>query len=472
VAVTQPPISPPLPVEQLGRVHFIGIGGAGMSGIARIMLARGLPVSGSDAKDSVALTALRALGAEVHVGHAAEHVGAVDTVVISTAIRKANVELVEAQRRGLRVIHRAGALASVMVGRLAVAVAGTHGKTTTTSMLTVAIQHCGADPSFAIGGNLNESGANAHNGSGDVFIAEADESDGSFLLYSPTAAIVTNVEADHLDHYGTAEAVSEAFDRFADRVQPGGFLITCADDDGARVLATAARARGVDVRTYGESADADLRLVEVTTRGTGSFEAVARGRRLGRVRLRLPGRHNLLDAAAALQMGLGLGFPLDRLREGLESFSGTRRRFELKGVAGGVRVYDSYAHHPTELAADLAAARDVAEGGRVVVVFQPHLYSRTSFFAAEFGAALGLADEVVVMDIFAAREDSVPGVTGALVAAAVPLSPPHLVYEPSWSAVAAHLAQRARPGDLVLTCGAGDVTMIGPEVLALLDVGR
>ncbi|MGZ4609190.1 MAG: UDP-N-acetylmuramate--L-alanine ligase [Actinomycetes bacterium] len=469
MAVTQPVTAPPLPAEQLGRVHFIGIGGAGMSGIARIMLARGLPVSGSDAKDSVALAALRALGATVHVGHAAEHVGDADTVVISTAIRAANPELLEAQRRGLRVIHRAGALASVMVGRRAVAVAGTHGKTTTTSLLTVAIQHCGADPSFAIGGNLNESGANAHNGSGDVFIAEADESDGSFLLYSPTAAIVTNVEPDHLDHYGTPEAVAAAFDQFADRIPLGGFLVTCADDEGARVLAAAARERGVDVRTYGESAGADLRLVEVVTRGVGgSFEAVAHGRRLGRIRLRLPGRHNLLNAAAALEVGLGLGFPLDRLREGLESFSGTRRRFELKGVAADVRVFDSYAHHPTELAADLAAGRDVAEGGRVIVVFQPHLYSRTSFFAAEFGAALGLADEVVVMDVYAAREDPVPGVTGALVAAAVPLPPEQVVYEPSWSAVAGHLAERAKPGDVVLTCGAGDVTMIGPEVLDLL----
>jgi UDP-N-acetylmuramate--alanine ligase len=468
VAVTVPVTSPSPPAEELGRVHFIGIGGAGMSGIARIMLARGLPVSGSDAKASVTLTALRALGARVHVGHSADHIGTADTVVISTAIRRANPELVEAQRRGLRVIHRAGALASVMVGRRAVAVAGTHGKTTTTSLLTVAVQNCGADPSFAIGGNLNESGANAHNGSGDVFIAEADESDGSFLLYSPTAAIVTNVEPDHLDHYGTAEAVAEAFDKFADRVPAEGFLVTCADDAGARVLAAAARARGIDVRTYGESPDADLRLIDVTTRGIGSFEAVQRGRRLGRVRLRLPGRHNLLNAAAALQVGLGLGFPLDRLREGLERFSGTRRRFELKGVAGDVRVYDSYAHHPTELAADLAAARDVAEGGRVVVVFQPHLYSRTAFFAAQFGAALAHADEVVVMDVYAAREDPVPGVTGALVAAAVPLPPQQVVYEPSWSAVAAHLAERAKPGDIVLTCGAGDVTMIGPEVLGLL----
>ena len=458
------------PADELGRVHFIGIGGAGMSGIARIMLARGLPVSGSDAKESVALAALRALGATIHVGHAGEHVGAADTVVVSTAIRAANPELAEAERRGLRVIHRAGALAAVMAGRRAVAVAGTHGKTTTTSLLTVAVQRCGADPSFAIGGNLNESGANAHNGTGDVFIAEADESDGSFVQYSPHAAVVTNVEPDHLDHYGTPEAVAAAFEDFVARIVPGGFLVACADDAGSAALAAFARPRGVDVRTYGEDADADLRLVDLRTLGLGSsFEAVARGRRLGRVTLRLPGRHNALNAAAALLTGMGLGFPVERLREGLAGFTGTRRRFEHKGSAGGVRVYDSYAHHPTELAADLAAARDVADGGRVVVVFQPHLFSRTQFFAADFGKALGLADEVVVMDVYAAREDPVPGVTGALVAAAVPLPPSHVVYEPSWSAVAGHLADRAKPGDIVLTCGAGDVTMIGPEVLERLE---
>ena len=462
------PVAVP-PAEALGTVHFIGVGGAGMSGIARILLARGLPVSGSDAKASVPLAALRALGATIHVGHHASQVGSADTVVVSTAIRDTNPELVAARQRGIPVIHRAQALASVMVGRRAVAVAGTHGKTTTTSLLTVALQHCGVDPSFAIGGNLNESGANAHNGSGDLFVAEADESDGSFLQYSPYAAVVTNVEPDHLDHYGTPEAVTAAFDAFAQRILPGGFLVTCLDDPGAARLAEVARGLGVDVRTYGESPDADLRVTELSLRGTGtSFVPVARGRRLDRVEVRIPGRHNALNAAAALATGMGLGYPVERLREGLASFAGTRRRFELKGVAAGVRVFDSYAHHPTELAADLSAARDVADGGRVVVVFQPHLFSRTRFFAEAFGAALALADEVVVMDVYAAREDPVPGVTGALVASAVPLPPQHVVYEPSWSAVAGHLAERAKPGDLVLTCGAGDVTMIGPEVLERL----
>ncbi|MGQ0624326.1 MAG: UDP-N-acetylmuramate--L-alanine ligase [Sporichthyaceae bacterium] len=457
--------------RELGRVHFVGIGGAGMSGIARILLARGVTVSGSDAKDSTALTALSALGARVHVGHDQAHLGDADTVVVSTAIRESNPEYTAARERGLRILPRAAALASVMAGRRAVAVAGTHGKTTTTSMLTVALQHCGADPSFAIGGSLNESGANAHDGSGDVFVAEADESDGSFLLYSPTAAIVTNVEADHLDHYGTAEAVDTAFERFSARVVPGGFLVVCADDPGSARLGTFAVAAGVDVRTYGTSGAADLRLDELSARPGGgySFTALANGRRLGPVELTVPGAHNALNAAAALAVGIGLGFSAAELREGLSGFSGTRRRFELKGTAGGVRVFDDYAHHPTEVAAVLRAARGVAVGGRIVVVFQPHRYSRTAAFTAEFGTALGLADQVVVMDVYGAGEDPIPGVSGAAVAAAVALPAGDVVFEPSWTQVPGRLCERAGVGDIVLTLGAGDVTMIGPEVLALLS---
>ncbi len=456
----------------LGRVHFVGIGGAGMSGIARILLARGQRVSGSDAKDSMALAALRALGATVHVGHDASHVHAVDTLVVSTAIRERNPELVAARERGLLVLPRAAALASVMAGRRAVAVAGTHGKTTTTSLLTVALQHCGADPSFAIGGQLNETGTNAHDGSGDIFVAEADESDGSFLLYRPHAAIVTNVEADHLDHYGTTEAVETAFVDFARRVETGGFLVACADDDGARRLATAARALGVRVCTYGEREDADVRVAATVLHGaTSRYEIAVRGRRLGAVHLQMPGRHNVLNATAALTAGLELGFGFDGLRAGLQAFAGTRRRFELKGSTGGVRVFDDYAHHPTEVRAVLTAAREVAGSGRVIVAFQPHLFSRTRNFAADFGAALGLADEVLVMEIFGAREDPIPGVTGAIVAAAVPLGE-HVVFEPSWSRVAGWLAARAEPGDIVLTLGAGDVTMVGAEVLAFLAEAR
>jgi UDP-N-acetylmuramate--alanine ligase len=462
-----------LPADQLGRVHFVGIGGAGLSGIARIMLARGIAVSGSDAKESRAVEGLRALGARCYVGHAAEQVHDVDTLVVSTAVREDNPEVVEARAQGLRLLPRSAALESVMRDRGVVAVAGTHGKTTTTSLLTVALQHCGADPSFAIGGELNESGSNAHDGSGELFVAEADESDGAFLVYSPYVALVTNVEADHLDNYGTEEAYRAAFVAFLDRIESGGLLVACIDDDGAAALVRTARARGLEVVTVGESADADVRAERLAFVGaTSTFTVVDRGRRLGEVHLRIPGRHYVLDALAALACGLRLGFAFPDLARGLGAFTGTRRRMELKGEAAGVLVYDSYAHHPREITGDLQAARALAGKGRVLVAFQPHMVSRTKAFGREMGVALGAADEVVVMDVYVAREDPEPGVTGALVADAVPLPPDRVVFEPSWSATAGHLVARARPGDLVLTLGAGDVTLLGPEVLRALGASR
>ena len=458
-----------LPAEALGRVHFVGIGGAGLSGIARIMLARGLTVSGSDAKQSLTLDALRALGATCYVGHDASQVRDADTLVVSTAVRETNPEVVEAQRLGLRMLPRSAALASVMQDRKVVAVAGTHGKTTTTSLLTVALQHCGADPSFAIGGELNESGSNAHDGSGELFVAEADESDGAFLVYSPYVGLVTNVEADHLDNWGTEEAYHAAFEEFLGRIDTAGFLVMCVDDEGAAELAVTARGRGLTVVTVGESDAADVRAAGVRFVGaTSTFTVIDRGRRLGEVRLQIPGRHYVLDALAALAAGLGLGFPFADLARGLGSFSGTRRRMELKGEAGGIRVYDSYAHHPNEIAGDLQAARSLAGEGRVLVAFQPHMVSRTKIFGAAMGRALGAADVVVVMDVYAAREDPEPGVSGALVADAVPLPPEAVVFEPRYASTAAHLVERARPGDVVLTLGAGDVTLLAPEVLAQL----
>ncbi len=325
-----------LPADQLGTVHFVGIGGAGLSGIARIMLARGITVTGSDAKESRAVEALRVLGATCHVGHAAEHLGDADTVVISTAVRETNPEVVEANRLGLRLLPRSAALQSVMQGRVVVAVAGTHGKTTTTSLLTVALQHCGADPSFAIGGDLNETGSNAHNGSGELFVAEADESDGAFLVYSPHAALVTNVEADHLDNYGTEEAYRAAFDIFIDRIDPAGFLVVCADDPGADRLGRTATERGLTVVRVGESEDAEVRAENVRFVGsTSTFTVVDRGRRLGEITLQIPGRHYVLDAMAALASGLRLGFAFRDLARGLAAFSGTRRRMELKGQVDG-----------------------------------------------------------------------------------------------------------------------------------------
>jgi UDP-N-acetylmuramate--alanine ligase len=457
--------------DALGRVHLMGVGGAGMSGIARILLARGVAVSGCDAKDATVLAPLRALGASVDIGHDPAHVESADTVIVSSAIRSDNPELAAARAAGRTVLPRAAALASVMADRTGLAVAGTHGKTTTTSMLTVAMHACGRDPSYAIGGDLNEPGSNAHNGSGGLFVAEADESDRSFLLLSPHGAVITNVEPDHLDNYKEAAAVHEAFAAFVARIDPDGVVLLGADDPGSRDLAPVARERGLRVRTFGLSETADVRIEGLQLAADGStFDLVAEGRRLGRVSLQVPGAYNAVNAAGALGLGLAIDLPFGEMARGLAGFAGVRRRFELKGVAGGVRVYDDYAHHPTEVStAALAAARGVAGSGRVIAVFQPHLYSRTATFAEAFGQALGGADIVVVMDIYAAREDPVPGVTGALIAQAVPLPDAQVHFEPSWAAVPGLVAGLARSGDTVVTIGAGDVTMIGPAVLDVLS---
>lgn len=458
-----------LPAESLGHVHFIGIGGAGLSGIARIMLARGIEVSGSDANDSATLEALRALGARCFVGHAAAHLDGADTVVASTAVREDNPEVLEAERLGVRLWPRSAAVESVMRGRRALAVAGTHGKTTTTSLLTVALQHCGADPSFAIGGELNAAGTNAHDGTGDYFVIEADESDGAFLVYSPFAAVVTNVEADHLDNWGTEEAYRGAFADFLERIDRAGFLVACVDDPGAAELAEIARSRGLKVIGVGETSVADLHASDLTFEGSSSTFTVSRGQTaLGEVRLQIPGRHYVLDALVALACGLELGFSFEEFATGLGTFTGTRRRMEYKGTESGVRVYDSYAHHPGEIAADLAAARSVAGDGRLLVIFQPHMVSRTKIFGTQMGEALGAADAVVVMDIYLAREAAEPGVTAQIVSDAVPLPPDAVVFEPDWDRVVGHVLDRARHGDMVLTLGAGDVTRLGPEILSAL----
>jgi UDP-N-acetylmuramate--alanine ligase len=464
----------PVPLDELGRVHFVGIGGAGMSGIARIMLARGTEVSGSDSGASAALDELAALGARVHVGHAAEQVGDADTLVVSSAIRDSNPEFAEARRRGLRVLHRAAALASLMFGRRVIAVTGTHGKTTTTSMITTVLLDTGTGPAYAIGGLLAATGTGAADGPGGDFVAEADESDGSFLMYAPDVAVVTNIEADHLDNYGTEQAYRASFADFLAKVKPGGLLVTSADDPGTRDLAGTAHALGVRVVTFGESADADYRVSRVTASGMETSLTIhyhsdnSKKPASAELRLGVPGHHNALNAAAAFAAAVELGTPPALAATALAGFRGAARRLEPKGEAGGVQVLDSYAHHPTELAADLRAARGITGGrGRVIAVFQPHLYSRTRIFAAEFGAALGLADEVVVLDVYAAREDPEPGVTGRLVADAVPGGAARYVAE--LGDIPKVVAALAAPGDLVLTMGAGDITRMGPLVLAEIE---
>ncbi|MGQ7295619.1 UDP-N-acetylmuramate--L-alanine ligase [Quadrisphaera sp. KR29] len=481
--------APVPPLEQLGAVHFVGVGGVGVSGVARVMLERGVAVSGSDAKELPVMDALRALGGRVAAGFDPARLAGARTVVAGSAIREDNPELVAARAAGLRVLHRSQGLAALMAGRRGVAVAGTNGKTTTTAMLVAVLVHAGADPSFAVGGELVGAGTNARHGGGDVFVAEADESDSSFLVYAPEVSVVTNVQADHLDHHGDYAGVQAAFAAFAARVLPGGVLVACADDAGSAALAASVRAAaaraGQDgdggaarrVVTFGASADADVRVSGADASGgriafdlraaAGAAGPHAPQGWSGRVQLAVPGWHNALDAAAAWAAAVALGTDPATARDGLEAFAGTRRRFEPRGGAAGVRVYDDYAHNPAKVAAAVATGRQVAGAGRLVVAFQPHLYSRTADFAAEFAEALSGADEVVVMDVYAAREDPVPGVTGALVADRV--SPPaRAVFEPDRAAAAPALVERARPGDLVLTIGAGDVTAVAGEVLALL----
>jgi UDP-N-acetylmuramate--alanine ligase len=429
--------------------------------------------------------ALRTQGARIGIGQRAENLDLFaeipSAVVISTAIKETNPELVAARERGIPVLHRAQALAALMEGHRVACIAGTHGKTSTTSMLTVALQHCRMDPSFAIGGDLNESGANAHHGGGGIFIAEADESDGSFLVYSPFVAVVTNVEPDHLDHHGTPEAYAAVFDSFVERIEPNGVLIICVDDQLAATLADKAERAGVRVRRYGRSVEsvsgaADLgpgdsglnvRVLDYTPRDNGGVVRISWNDGKLDVPVAVPGEHMALNAVAALLAGLELGAPLAGLTEGLSAFGGVRRRFEFKGRAHDVRVYDDYAHHPTEVNAQLVAARHIAGQGRLLVVFQPHLYSRTKIFAEEFARALGLADEVVVLDVYGARESPEPGVTGDLIAQQITGARVH--YEPAFDHAATLVANLAQPGDLVITMGAGDVTQLGPDIITELE---
>ncbi|MFD1826601.1 UDP-N-acetylmuramate--L-alanine ligase [Mumia zhuanghuii] len=458
------------PAEDLGTVHLIGIGGAGLSAIARIMLERGVSVQGSDAQDSPTLRALEADGAVVHVGQVADNLGDAQTVIASTAVRDDNSEIVAARARGLRLYPRSAGLQSVMIGRDVVAVAGTHGKTTTTSMLATALVRAGLDPSYAIGAPVASLGTNAHAGQGQWFVAEADESDGAFLVYEPYGAVVTNVDADHLDVWGTPEAYEAAFAEFVDRIDPAGFLVLCADDPGAAALAVRARRRGLRVISTGLSEGTDLRGVDLLTSGGGTSFTVVRGDdELGRVMLQVPGQHYVVDALGALAAALECGATFADAAAGLAAYSGASRRMELIGEGDGVRVYDSYAHHPVEIAGDLQAARALAGGARVLVAFQPHLVSRTRIFGAAMGRALGAADEVVVTEIYLAREDPDPEVTGALVREAVGL-PADAVHagEPP-ATLDAQLASLARRGDLVLLLGAGDITTVGPRLVARLE---
>ena len=451
--------------DSLGNVHFVGIGGSGMSGIARMMHARGIAVTGSDRSDSAAVRALRDLGIDVHIGHDAQHVGNADTLVVTGALWLDNPEYQEALRRGLPVLHRANALAWLVRDERLIAVAGAHGKSTTTAMLVTALRALDRDPSFVNGAVIQSAGTSAAWGEGELFVVEADESDGSFLMYDTAVGIVTNIDTDHLDHYGSADALADAFLDFASRVRE--FVVLSADDAGTRQV----RDRlddSVRVLTFGESADADVRVDGVSEEGPVEYAVVVDGVR-STGQLGVPGRHNALNAAGVVAMLVGLGIDSAAAVAALDGFSGTQRRFESHGLADGVRLYDDYAHHPTEVAAALQTARSVAGSGRVIAIHQPHLYSRTQAMAREFAAVYERdADHTVVLDVHGAREDPIPGVTGALVVEG--FYDQHRVdYRPDWNEAAQRIAEIAQPGDLVMTLSCGDVYRIIPLVREALD---
>ncbi len=447
--------------------HFIGAGGAGMSGIARVLHDRGVVVTGSDLRRSRYSAALEDAGVTVHIGHDAANLGDPEVVVVSTAIPATNPELVEAQRRGVPVWPRARMLAELAGERLTVAVAGTHGKTTTSSLVAAALIAAGADPTFLIGGELRDVGSNARCGDGPHFVVEADESDGSFLYLDPYCAIVTNIEADHLDHYASIDEIVDVFREFLGKVRPDGIAVVCADDERLMRLAQDCPARVV---TYGRAESADVRITgyEATAAG-GAFTVVFPDGTRVACSVRTPGAHMALNATGVLAAAWALGVDLEEAVRGIASFSGVKRRFEHVGEVDGVSIVDDYAHHPTEVRATLAAARAVEAHARWVV-FQPHRYSRTAAFARDFGAAFDDADRVVILDVYSAGEAPVPGVSGKTVADAILQHRPRtrLAYFPHRGDVARYVADRVRPGDLVMTMGAGDVTAMGPEIVRAL----
>lgn len=447
------------------RVHFVGIGGAGMSGLARIMASEGVRVTGSDLKESSALIALRAVGVRATEGHKGKNVEGVDFVVFSGAILSENPELVRARELRIPCLTRAQALSILMSESKSIAVAGTHGKTTTTSMLAVAIQGCGEDPSFAIGGILKASGSNAHKGTGQYFVAEADESDGSFVEYRPFGAIITNIEHDHVDFFDTPESVFAAFADFVRTVSSDGFLVYCADDGGA--LSIGKTVTHCKTFTYGAGQESDLHIDQIQlSPSTSRARALWQGRSIGFLELQTPGHHNLLNAAAALTAGLAIGLPAGQLMAGLATFHGTGRRFELKGQVHGIRVVDDYGHHPTEIRVTLETARRYATDGRLLVIFQPHRYSRTRAFTSQFAEALDYADHAWILEVYASSEKPIPGVSGLSIARLMKNG----TFEPNFISTISEVVAEAEPGDVILTLGAGDVSSLGPIIVEALSL--
>ena len=445
------------------RIHFIGVGGAGMSGLAEVLLNMGYQVSGSDLKATDVTDRIVTLGGRVFLGHTSSNVEGAQVVVYSSAVRPDNPELVRARANGIPVIPRADMLAELMRMKYGVAVGGSHGKTTTTSMVAAVLQRGGLDPTIVVGGRLKTLGTNALLGHGRFLVAEADESDGSFLRLAPAVTVITNIDREHLDHYKDLDDVRQAFIYFANRVPFYGVSVLCADDDNVRAILPKVTKRTI---LYGTRPEAEIRGTGLEMMPGGSrFRVEDAGKRIGLIELCVPGRHNALNALAAVAVGLELEIAFEHIAEALASFHGVGRRFELRGEAAGVRVVDDYGHHPTEIAATLAAAKGVG-AGRVLVVFQPHRYTRTASLREEFGRCFGDADKVWVMDVYAAGEPPIPGVSGnTVVESARAHGAAHVAYAPTASEAVEAALREARPGDLLLTLGAGDVSKLGEILL-------
>lgn len=450
--------------EDLGNVHFVGIGGSGMSGIARLVIGMGHRVTGSDVRESSNIAALRKLGAQISIGHDEANLGDADTVVVTSALWPNNPEYLKAKSLGLPVLHRSALLAHLASRGKLIAVAGAHGKTTTTGMIITGLFRLGADPSFVNGGVIAEFGSSSAFGKGEHFVIEADESDSSFLHYDTSVAVITNVDPDHLDHYGSLEAFQGEFAKFANAAK--SMVVISADDSGAKAVTSMLSHH--NILTFGESQEATVRIFDIDATGARvSFGLEYQGRKVS-LELTIPGSHNAHNAAAAIACLVGLGFDFEQSAKAIQSFAGTERRFELHGERRGVKVYDDFAHHPTEVIAALKAARAVVGSGRLITVFQPHLFSRTRLFAQEFADALLLSDEAVVTDIYPAREDPVPGVTGEMISSKSKRSE-NMHYVPNWDDVPAAAASLARPGDFIITMGCGDINRMVPSLLQALE---
>jgi UDP-N-acetylmuramate--alanine ligase len=455
---------------KIEKIHFVGIGGIGMSGIAEVLLNLGYKVSGSDVRHSDITERLARLGGEIRIGHARENLVDVDVVVTSTAVKEDNPEVVEARSLMIPVIPRAEMLAELMRMKYGIAIAGTHGKTTTTSMVATILSHAGIDPTIVIGGKLNTLGSNAKLGQGKFLVAEADESDGSFLKLSPTIAVVTNIDADHLDFYSGIEEIKDIFVDFINKVPFFGLAVLCLDDRNVAEIIPKVKKRFV---TYGLSSQADIRATHIRLAGNStSFRAHYKGYRLGDISFSMPGAHNVLNALACIAVAMELDVPFEKIREGFAQFGGVGRRFQIKGEVGDIMVVDDYGHHPAEIRATLAAAKRGWPERRLVVAFQPHRYTRTKELFEDFVTAFYDADVLVITDIYAASEAPIEGVTSETLAEAVRRhGQKDVTYIADRQEIPAHLKGIVKTGDIVLTLGAGNIWQIGELFLDILKTG-